>query len=199
MSNEKRRDVRSWCNPRPGWARDAQLGRLTGEVYEVVAKDRDHGGAKRAAMIRSVRRGDEVQVCKLYLLALNTGRSDKQRRDLLEIVDKIEAKGGVIVEAVTSFRSDVPSQWRQMQADAFYELGRAGQGRRSALNGARSQGRPERFTREQKASMRQIWFSREHPTGEQAVAAMQAIGIKAKRTYCYNKFGPRNPRAADDI
>lgn len=199
MSKEKRPDVRSWCNPRPGWAREAQLARLTGEIYEVSAKEKDHGAAKRAAMIRSVRRGDVVQVCKLYLLAINNRRSDKQRQDLLETVDKIEAKGGTIVEAVTAFRSDVPSQWRQMQADAFYALGRAGQGRRSAANGARSLGRPNKHTREQKAAMRQIWFSREYATGEQAVAAMQKLGIDAKRTYCYNKFGPRNPRAADNI
>src|ERR1700691_5219882 len=139
----KRGEIRSWCNPRPGWSREAQLERLTGEVYEADSKDK--GARKRASLIKSVRRENIVEVCELYLLALDIGNAKKQRNDLMRAVDEIEAKPhyGVVVEVSTGYRSDNPAQWRRMWAEAYVRLGAAGRGRKSAANGRRSKGRPK--------------------------------------------------------
>lgn len=192
MENGKKEDVRSWCHDwPPGFARSTQEARLTGTVY--------FGDKKREwelpALIRSLRPGSVIEVVETFLLASQKGRADVRRRSLEVTVEAIQAKGAIIRELATGH--DSRSQLPRMMIRAVELIGRSGRGKRSAVNGAKSQGRPRKFTREQKAAARQIWFSREHNTADQAVAAMQSLGINAKRTHCYNTFGPRSPQVGE--
>ena len=182
--------IRFWVNPRPGWSREAQLERLTGEVYEAGSKD--HGAKARKELIKSIRRGDVVEVCEIYLLALDTGRSDKQRRDMLATVDAIEDRGGIVVELSTGFRSNVRREWAKMQAEAFYRLALGGKGRRSAANGRRSKGRPPKFdlTPEQDRAAKAAWFDGRLKNDDQRCAKIQKVtGLKLKRGYLRTRYG----------
>ena len=187
---DKTKDIRSWCNPRSGWSRESQLERLTGEIYEADSKD--CGVRKRLALINSVRPGSVVETCEGYLLALNLGRSDKQRRDLLKAVDAIEDKGGVVVELTTGYRSDIRSQWAKMQAEAFYRLGNAGKGRSSAINGQSSKGRPKKWvlTPEQDRTVDLIWHDSRLKNDDQRCAKITAVtGLKLKRGWLRLTYG----------
>ena len=181
---------RSWLNPRSGWAKESQAERLTGEVYEASPKDK--GRKARAKLIKSIRRGDIVEVCELYLLAIDHGRSDKQRRDMLATVDAIEVKGGSVIEIVTGYRSNVRREWAKMQAEAFYRLGRAGKGFKSAANGRRSKGRPEKWTLtpEQDRVIEAIWHDRRLKNDDQRCAKIYEVtGLKLKRGWLRQRYG----------
>lgn len=188
---DKSGTIRFWINPRPGWSREAQLERATGEIYEAGAKDK--GAKTRAELIKSIRRGDTVQVCELYLLALDIGRSDKQRRDMLATVDAIEAKRGVVVEVGKGFhyRSNIRREWAQMQAEAFYRLALAGKGRRSAANGKLSKGRPKKeLTPEQSRTVDLIWHDGRLKNDDQRCAKIHTVtGLKLKRGFLRTRFG----------
>ncbi|MDE2096809.1 MAG: hypothetical protein KGL39_06140 [Patescibacteria group bacterium] len=190
MENGGKEDIRSWCHDwPPSFAKSTQEARLVGTIY--------YGDLKRwelPALIRSIRAGGKrvVEVVELFLLAPRKGRADVRRRALERTVEEILERGAMIRELNTGHESK--RQLPRMMTRAVEMIGRSGRGKRSAINGSKSKGRPKKFTREQKVAARQIWFSREYATAEQAVAAMQAIGIKAKRTHCYNQFGPRNPQ-----
>lgn len=199
MEKRGKEDIRSWCHDwPPSFAASGQESRLTGTIY--------YGDKKRwqlPALVRSIRGRSVVEVVEVFLLAPRKGRADVRRRGLQKTVEEITApapagKGAIIRELNTGHTSlhNLPS----MMTRAVEMIGRSGRGIRSAVNGRASKGRPDKYTREQRASQREIWFSREYATAMQAVAAMQALGMTdVKRTYCYNKFGPRNPRVADDI
>lgn len=189
--------IRFWINPRPGWSREAQLERATGEVYEAGVKDK--GAKARAELIKSIRRGDLIYVCELYLLALDIGRSDRQRRDMLAAVDAIEDKGGIVVELSTGYRSNVRREWAQMQAEAFHRLALSGKGRRSAANGRASKGRPsKKLTPEQEGAAKGIWHDGRLKNDDQRCARVHAvIGIRLKRGWMRNHFGPPHSGAVE--
>ena len=191
--------IRFWVNPRPGWSREAQLERAIGEVYEAGVKDK--GAKARIELIKSVRRGDIVQVCELYLLALDIGRSDRQRRDMLAAVDAIEAKGGIVVEIGNGIhiRSSIRREWAQMQSEAFYRLALSGKGQRSAANGRASQGRPsKKLTPEQEGAAKGIWHDGRLKNDDQRCAKVHAVtGLRLKRGWMRNHFGsPHGQEAA---
>ena len=191
--------IRFWVNPRPGWSREAQLERATGEVYEAGIKDK--GAKARAELIKSIRRGDLVYVCELYLLAIDFGRSDRQRRDMLAAVDAIEAKGGIVVEVGHGFhtRSNIRREWARMQSEAFYRLALSGKGRRSAANGRASKGRPgKKLTPEQKGAARGIWHDGRLKNDNQRCARVYAVtGLRLKRGWMRNHFGPPHSGAVE--
>lgn len=200
MEKREKEDIRSWCHDwPPSFAASGQESRLTGTIY--------YGDKKRwqlPALIRSIRRGSVVEVVELFLLAPRKGRADVRRRALETTVENIliAAPRVTIRELNTgneSHRNGV-SKLPRMMTRAVEMIGRSGRGVKSAVNGRASKGRPDKYTREQRASQREIWFSREYATAMQAVAAMQALGMTdVKRTYCYNKFGPRDPKRGADI
>ena len=193
MENREKEDIRSWCHDwPPSFARSTQEVRLSGVVY--------YGDKKRwqlPALIRSIRKGSIVEVVELFLLAPRKGRADTRRRALEATVEQIIARGATIRELNTGHES--PASLPSMMTRAVEMIGRSGRGVKSAVNGQLSQGRPRKTTREQDMAAKQMWFDMRYPRAEQAVAAMQAIGIDMTRTRAYNKFGPRNPAAHDNI
>lgn len=148
-----------------------QKGLLTGELY---------GPKERETLIQSLRRGSAVEVVELYLLAKTTGRSDSRKRDLMGTLDRIEARGGFVLEASTGRRSDHAKEQREMLAQAFEQISRSGKGRKSAQNGALSKGAPRwNPTPEVRRVCEAEWHSRKHGNDDERVAAIQAkIGRK---------------------
>lgn len=175
-------DVRSYLNPlKPSWGEEGQREKLTGEIY--LPEQRD-------ALIRSIRQNSVVEVVETFLLANTTGRSDKRKRDLLQIVDAIEERGGIIRETATGHQSNIPKQWRLMQARAFDLITSSARGKNSAVNGKLSAGRPRKqYSSEQLQLMEKVWFSRRFKTIPERMSYLATQGIKVRRSWLYSKFG----------
>jgi hypothetical protein len=179
-------DIRSFCNEfKPSYSAAWQRERLTGEVYE----DWD-------ALLKSMRPGSIVEVVDGFLLAPVTGKPAKRRDALLERVDAVKAKKGILHEVATGHRSNNRAECNRMLMRAYEMIATSGRGRKSAANGrlSKSGGRPthrDKYTDAQWASMGKIWDSRKYDTAELALAAIHALGIKVKRGYMYTHFGKR--------
>ena len=180
-------DIRSYKNPfPPSYGDQWQAERLTGEVYT----DWD-------ALLKSVRSGSIVEVAEGFLLAPVTGKPSRRRDALLERIDQVKARKGVLHEASTGHRSNNRAECNRMLLRAFEMIASSGRGRKSAANGRLSKngGRPthkDRLTPEQHSAVSKIWDSRKFKTAEQALAAIHALGLKwIKRGWMYTHFGKR--------
>ena len=175
-------DTRSYLNPmKPCWGEEGQREKLTGVVYAAT---------EREALVRSVRKGSIVEVVETFLLATTSGRANKRRRDLLQIVDKIEDRGGIIRELATGHQSNIPKQWRLMQARAFELITSSARGKNSAANGRLSAGRPRKqYPAEQLKLMETVWFSRRYKTTTERMSYLAGQGIKVRRSWLYSRFG----------
>ena len=181
-------DIRSFCNEfKPSYSAAWQTERLTGEVYT----DWD-------ALLKSVRPGSIVEVAEGFLLAPVTGKPSRRRDALLERIDAVKARKGVLHEVSTGHRSNNRSQCNRMLLRAYEMIASSGRGRKSAANGRMSKngGRPghlDKFTPEQRSAVAKIWDSRKFKTAEQALAAIHALGLKwIKRGWMYTHFGKRD-------
>ena len=175
-------DIRSYHNPD---GKPSQADQLTGEVY----KDFD-------ALLRSVRQGSIVEVADGYLLAPGTGRPSKRRDVLLERIDAVKAKGGVLHEVATGHRSNNRAQCNRMLLRAYEMIATSGRGRKSAANGRLSKGRPRKlYEPDQLELMERIWFSRRYKSRDEAINAIRAKGIKLKRGWLYTHCGSPDKKA----
>ena len=184
-------DIRSYLNPmKPSWGEAGQREKLTGEIYTTE---------QREALLRSLRPGSIVEVVETFLLAKTTGRSDARKRDLLEVVDRIEESGALIKELSTGMMSNSTKHWRQMQARAFALIVSSARGKNSATNGRYSKGRPRKeYLPEQQAFISQIWFSRKYKTVVERMSVLASKGIRVKRNWLYRYLGTaENPLVKD--
>ena len=172
---------------KPSWGELAQREKLTGEIYETH---------QREALFNSIRKGSIVEVTETFLLAKTTGRSDSRKRDLLMAVDIIEEKGGIVRELSTGYQSNIPKEWRKMEARAFELITSSARGKNSAINGTYSAGRPRKqYLPEQLLVMEKVWFSRRFKNNAERMSYLIGLGIKVRRGWLYNKFGTvANPR-----
>src|SRR5690242_13111989 len=95
----KKQEIRSLCNPVPRLSEATQRALLTGEIYKFEDRGR---------FILSVRPGNFAEVVEVYLLADANLRADARKRDLLKTWERIEDRGGIILEQSTGRRSDRP-------------------------------------------------------------------------------------------
>ena len=175
-------DIRSYANP---ISKPSQVEALTGEIYT----DWD-------ALLRSVRKGSIVEVADGYLLAPGTGRPSKRRDVLLERVDAVKAKGGILHEVATGHRSNNRAECNRMLLRAYEMIATSGRGRKSAANGRLSKGRPRKpYEPDQLELMERIWFSRRYKSRDEAINAIRAKGIKVKRGWLYTHFGSPDKKA----
>lgn len=136
--------------------------------------------------IRQRRRGhgDVVAVHRLMVLA-----DPKDRRKLGGLrasfrvhLDRLEDAGAVVLELDTGRTSANPRDRDLMIRAAEDELGRV---RRYSKTG-----RPARvWGKEELAVMRLHWFSREHDTNKDAVAAMVRDGVRVSASQAYKALG----------
>jgi len=181
-------DIRSYNNPfPPSYGAAWQAERLTGEVYT----DWD-------ALLRSVRPGSIVEVAEGFLLAPVTGKPARRRDALLERIDAVKARKGVLHEVSTGHRSNNRSQCNRMLLRAYEMIATSGRGRKSAANGRLSKGRPRKlYEPDQLELMERIWFSRRYKTRDEAINAIRAKGIKVKRGWLYTHFGSPDQKPDD--
>jgi DNA invertase Pin-like site-specific DNA recombinase len=110
-------------------------------------------------------------------------------------VDAIKERGGAVLEAETQLRSDVKGQCAQMLMGGYEDVATAGRGVAKGRTG-----RPAReFSKEQLEAMQRIWFSRRYRTRNEAVVALQALGIRASSAWLYQKFGPPDRKAESPL
>ena len=192
---EPKPDIRSWCNPLPPtWSAVMQLQHLTGELYTPDRK-RD----SRAALIRSVRDGSIVEVWDAFLLAIGSGRVDVRRRDLVAVMDEIEERGGIIRELSTG--DETPKHRRRLRERAFRMIGNHAQGRRSAVNGAMSTGRPPTWatTGHVYEGYEAIWQSRRYKNDDERMTAIvKRFGKSPSRVWLRQQFGSPHSKQAGD-
>lgn len=187
-------DIRSYNNPfPPSFSEAGQAERLTGVVYT-----EGKAGEDFAALLRSVRKGTIVEVVDGFLLAPVTGKPAKRRQALLDRIDAVKAKGGILHEVTTGHRSNNRSQCNRMLLRAYEMIATSGRGRKSAANGRLSKGRPgKNYEPDQLELMERIWFSRRYKTRDEAINAIRAKGIKVKRGWLYNRFGSPDKKATE--
>lgn len=139
-----------------------------------------------ALCIRQRRRGhgDVVAVHRLMVLA---DPKDKRKLGGLRAsfrahLDKLEDAGAVVLELDTGLTTASPRDRDKMIRAAEDELGRV---RRYSKTG-----RPPRvWGKDDLAVMRLHWFSREHATNKDAVAAMLADGVRVSASQVYKALG----------
>ena len=181
-------DIRSFNNPfPPSYSQQWQAERLTGVVYD----DFDD-------LLKSVRPGSIVEVVEGFLLAPMGGKPRYRRDTMLDRVDAVKAKGAVLHEVSTGHRSNNRGECNRMLLRAFEMIATSGRGRKSAENGARSKGRPEKqFSKEQMDAAERIWFSTRYKTRSAAILAIQALNIPMTKSYLYNHFGKPTQEPGD--
>jgi hypothetical protein len=175
--------TRSYCNPLPRLSGPAQEARLTGEIYT-----EDKKGAAFDALLKSLRKGDVVELVELFLLAPAKLKTFKRRRALTDRIEAIKARGGILSEVSTGDRSDNGHLPRMMMR-AYEMMGKAGQG----YAGRGKQGRPpkERSTEELQV-MEFEWVNRRNKTIADAIIALRRRKIKNPTVAeLYRHFGSR--------
>ncbi len=182
-------DIRSYNNPwPPRFSKEAQAAKLTGTPYV-----EDKSGKVIDALIRSIRkeRRSIVEVVEVGLLAPVKGRPSKRREALAERFESIKDGGGRIREVSTGDQSDERGKCAKMLLRGYDFIANSGRG----AAGKSKSGRPshrEKYTDAQWKAMGHIWDSRKYDTGDKALAAIHALGIKVKRGYMYRYFGKRD-------
>lgn len=176
-------DIRNYVNPQPHgkFTADWQLAFLPdGETYT-----ENKTGEVVNDMIRSVRKGTIIRIRRLFCLGPWNGTPQQRRKEIARRVDAIEEHGGIVLEAELQRRTDVRGQRSQMLMGAYDDIATVGR-----AVGYNKMGRPgQEFSTEQLDAMRQIWFSRQYRTRNEATAAIQSLGIKTSRTRLYGLFG----------
>lgn len=134
-------------------------------------------------------RGDVVAVHRLMVLA-----DPRDRRKLGGLrasfrahLDRLEDAGAVVLELDTGLTTATPRDRDAMVRAAEDELGRV---RRFSKTG-----RPVRvWGKDELAVIRLHWFSREHATNEDAVAAMVRDGVRVSKSQAYKAMGKGSGR-----
>lgn len=149
--------------------------------------------------IRQRRRGkdDMVAVVRLLLLADPSRRyqAGGMRQALYKAVDAIEAAGASILEVDTGRTTADARQRDMMIRDAVDDLART-------RKGTRRPGRPNRvWTDEQRTIMQIHWRDLRHLTNRDAVAAINASGVKCSVSQVIKLLGasgrPLGPKRSE--
>jgi transposase len=124
-----------------------------------------------------IRPGTVVQVMYAFLLADPSKRMRRCAFDkALEIV---EARKGIVKDMLTGLSTETPAKRLALKALAYDQIARSNKGLNSAENGARSRGRPSRWSDPER---RQIiwdeWHSSAHATNTDAAnEASRRMGV----------------------
>lgn len=166
------------------------------------------GGGKakivsREDLERFVRPDTVIELAQAFLLADLKARKKPggMKADYTRAVARIMKKGGIVSDIGSGLTTESEGHRKAMEALAFEQISRSNRGLKSALNGARSKGRPRPdFTKEQLASAKAIWRNiMDYPTwseAQKALAEIEAANNGDKFTpFRANKlYGPRYER-----
>lgn len=128
-----------------------------------------------ADLVRMATEGRTFVLVHAFLLADPRRKKMKGglRADFDAMVDKLTARGAAVKDLEIGLTTADKRHRQAITAVAHSHISRSNRGLRSALNGARSKGRPEaQFTREQMKDARAIWRNiKDYPSWEAAQAA----------------------------
>jgi len=188
VNTTQKQDIRSYLNPfPPRFSEAAQAGILTGTIYK-----EDKTGKVFDALARSVRKGTIVEVADGFLLAPIRGQTRKRREAMLERIDAIRERGGIIKCLATGYQSNERAQCNRMLLRAYEMMGRSGKG----VPGKRKEGRPPtEVTQHEKDVMEGIWHSRRYKNNDERVTAIEKrIGWSFGATELRKRYGPPGGR-----
>jgi hypothetical protein len=133
--------------------------------------------ATQADMIRMARPERTLVLAHAFLLAdpKARGRRGGVKQNFDEVLAAIHKRGGIVLDLETGLTTDLDFHRRAVVALSHDHIGRSQKGLRSALNGARSRGRPAlwRDPKDRKVVWEE-WHSNEHQTNLDAIAAIEA-------------------------
>ncbi len=158
---------------------DAQVQMLRSRCRVVVSL----GGGKvqqidRDELARLVRPDTVVELVHAFLLA--EPRRKRQpggmKADLRVAVAQIEKRGGAVADVDSGLTTAKEGHRKAMLALADQQISRSNRGHKSALNGAKSRGRPvAAFSPQQLKDAKAIWRNvKDYPTWEAVQAAYDA-------------------------
>ena len=142
-------------------------------------------------LIRSVRPGATVAIKDLDCLVPGNFNAQKRRRLLLERVEAIKERGGIIVEQATG-RSSKTGHMLRMLTAAYDSIAKSGRGRRSAANGSLSTGAPPTWPRSGAVyeGYETIWRSRRFDNDDERMTAIKKrYGKSPSRVWLRQQFG----------
>lgn len=174
--------TRSYINPHPRLPEAVQRPHLTGEIYI-----ENRAGTEIDALIRSLRRGDRLQLVELFLLAPAVGRVAARRKVFGARLDEVERRGCYFLETTTGAdsRRSLPS----MLVRAHAMISNSGRGRRGT-----KKGRPRKIddlSDTQKMKIKEHWPPRKKVSTEEAhLRVLTAIApVEVSRSWLYQNFG----------
>lgn len=176
-------DVRGYVNPFvPG---ETETGQKQGMAPSIEIYVENKWGKIIDGLIRSVRDGTIVEVKELHCLAPGHFRAQKRKRLLIERIEAIKERGGIIREWSTGYMSK--GRMARMTGHAFDQIAFSGRARKR-----RAEGRPPIWPSEgpEAESYRAIWNSRLFHNDDERVAAIKKqFGKSPSRQWLRNKFG----------
>ncbi len=146
-------------------------------------KGTESKGHRLEDIAQIIRPGTVVQVVYAFLLAESRGQPGKHGRMRRATFDKalaiVEGRKGVVRDMLTGLSTEKPAQRLALKALAYDQIARSNRGLNSAENGARSRGRPSRWS---DPARRQIiwdeWHSSAHATNTDAAnEASRRMGL----------------------
>jgi hypothetical protein len=147
------------------------------------AKGTESKGHTLADIARIIRPGTVVQVMYAFLLAESRGQPGSHGKMRRATFDKalaiVEGRKGIVRDMLTGLSTETSAQRLALKALAYDQISRSNRGLHSAENGARSRGRPSRWS---DPARRQIiwdeWHSSAHATNTDAAnEASRRMGL----------------------
>lgn len=171
------------------WLSAAEQEKILAERCRIVVS---LGGGKAKAvtldeLAKLTRPGTVIELVHVFLLAdprkkrIVGGMKADLKAAIAKLVDK---RGGVIVDVDAGLTTEKAGHRQALMALAEDQIGRSNKGLKSALNGAKSKGRPvEKFDAYELKNAKAVWRNvKDYPTWPDAAAAMPE-GFTTARAY----------------
>lgn len=171
-----------------------QVARLEPRCRAVMALD----NVDRDDLVALARPGTVVELAHAFLLADPRARRRPggMQADLRRAIDELAERGAVVADLDSGLTTSKDGHRKALLALADAQISRSNRGLRSALNGAKSRGRPRKvFTPEELEQGRKAWESRRLKYWRDVKAKLPK-GMTLRRAW--QEFGPRNVETTNE-
>jgi hypothetical protein len=178
-------DAIGFVRPHRRVSEAVQTSALNQEGCKRITQDRD-------ALEKLTRKATVIKVRHLFLLADPRSRSRKGgwRRDLLDFMGRMEAKGAVIKDVQMQLTTAVPTHRYLLVDLAMRAL--SSNGRTLHLEGKRSGRKPLVFSEPELNKAEKVWLNvKAYPTERDAAEALKAINKKFSTARARRMWGAR--------
>jgi hypothetical protein len=178
-------DAIGFVRPHKRISEAAQTSALNQEGCKRITQDRD-------ALEKLARKATVIKVRHLFLLAdpRSRGKRGGWRRDLLDFMGRMEAKGAVIKDVGSQLTTAIPKQRYDMVEQAMRAL--TSNGRTLHLEGKRSGRKPLVFSEPELNKAEKVWLNvKAYPTEKLAAVALREINKKFSTARARRMWGAR--------